>query len=229
MVYEVKNNITFTYAAVKSIVDSAKQYITEGVMPDKAIDLLVEIAPSMAKQGQKQVTKTMVEEYVSTKTGIPAGPIKSKERDLLMNLEDVLHERVIGQHKAIKALSSAMRRARAGIGSKDKPMGTFLFLGPTGVGKTETAKALTRVIFGDEGKMSRLDMSEFNGEEGLGRLIGKDGSAGLFANMLREHPYGVVLLDEFEKTTSEVHDLFLQVFDEGVFTDARGKKVSARK
>jgi ATP-dependent Clp protease ATP-binding subunit ClpA len=121
-----------------------------------------------------------------------------------------------------------MRRARAGIQAADKPIGSFLFLGPTGVGKTETAKALAAVFFGGEDKLQRIDMSEFSGGDAVIKLIGDGESAGILPTVLREHPYSVILLDEFEKANQSVHDIFLQVLDEGVFTDSRGTKVNAR-
>ena len=147
---------------------------------------------------------------------------------MLLNLEDKLHERVIGQTQAIDAIARTMRRARAGIQASDKPIGSFLFLGPTGVGKTETAKALAHVFFGNETNMHRIDMSEFSGSDALPRLIGNGVDSGILPDMLREHPYSVLLLDEFEKGSRAVHDIFLQILDEGIFTDARGNKVNAR-
>ncbi|MCB9811196.1 MAG: ATP-dependent Clp protease ATP-binding subunit [Candidatus Nomurabacteria bacterium] len=218
----------FTYAALKAVTESADRYIVEGKMPDKAIELLIDIATRANQAGVGVITDDYVYQVVSDKTGIPAGPIEEKERDLLLNLEDRLHERVIGQLGAIDAIAGTMRRARAGIQSADKPIGSFLFLGPTGVGKTETAKALAFVFFGDENKMHRIDMSEFSGEDALERLIGNGEESGILPDMLREHPYAVLLLDEFEKGSKAVHDVFLQILDEGVFTDARGERVNAR-
>jgi len=141
-----------------------------------------------------------------------------------------LHKRVIGQNAAVSAIASAMRRARSGIASPNRPLGSFLFLGPTGVGKTETSKALSESFFGDENKMIRFDMSEYNGPDALSRLIGSFGEnkTGLLASRLRDNPYGVLLLDEFEKAARDVLDLFLQILDEGIFTDALGKKVNCR-
>ncbi len=218
----------FTYASIKTIAEAADRYIVEGVMPDKAIELLIDIATRANQDGVGVIVPDYVNQIVSEKTGIPTGPINESERELLLNLESRLHERVIGQHHAIEAIAGTMRRARAGIQSADKPIGSFLFLGPTGVGKTETAKALALIFFGDEEKMHRIDMSEFSGNDALGRLIGDGVESGILSDMLREHPYAVLLLDEFEKGSRAVHDIFLQILDEGVFTDAKGDKVNAR-
>lgn len=227
-VHERRYGIYFTYASLQTIAESADRYITEGVMPDKAVDLLVEISAAAGPSGVALVTESYVQEVVAKKTGIPMGPVTEKERDLLMNLEATLHSYVIGQEPAVDAIADAMRRARAGVQASNRPMGSFMFLGPTGVGKTETAKALARVFFGDESKMLRLDMSEYNSGSGFSRLLGSAQESGKLADMLHEHPYGVLLLDEFEKGAREVHDLFLQILDEGVYTDGRGKHVNAR-
>ncbi len=226
--YEATHGVVFTYASILALAEGADRYIVEGVMPDKAVDLLVEVVPVAKQKGAVLITREFVETYIGGKTGIPTGPVGGAERDLLLNLEKTLHARVVGQHAAIEAIANAMRRARAGVGAKDRPMGAFLFLGSTGVGKTETAKALAAVFFGDESKMSRIDMSEFSGADALSRLMGDSASSGALPVMLREHPYGVVLLDEFEKATRDVHNLFLQILDEGIFTDGRGEKVNAR-
>ncbi|MCA9354883.1 MAG: ATP-dependent Clp protease ATP-binding subunit [Candidatus Kaiserbacteria bacterium] len=226
--HEMKFNILFTYAGLNAITTAADRYVVEGVMPDKAIELLIDIATKASQQGVSVITEDFVYQSVSDMTGVPAGPIKDEERDLLLNLGDKLHQQVIGQQRAIDAIARTMRRARAGIQSTDKPMGSFLFLGPTGVGKTETAKALANIFFGGEDKMQRIDMSEYSGEDALERLIGDGEQPGVLPTILREHPYCVLLLDEFEKATQPVHDVFLQVLDEGIFTDARGGKVNAR-
>lgn len=218
----------FTYASLKTITEAADRYLVEGVMPDKAIELLIDVATRANQLGLGIITADYVYKVVSEKTGIPAGPIDKNERELLLNLEQRLHERVIGQQRALDAIAGTMRRARAGIQSTNKPIGSFLFLGPTGVGKTETAKALAHIFFGDESKMHRIDMSEFSGQDALSRLIGNGTESGTLSDMLHEHPYSVLLLDEFEKGSRAVHDIFLQILDEGVFTDARGDKINAR-
>ncbi len=225
---ETKYRTIFTYPALTAITTAADRYLVEGVMPDKAIELLIDVATRAAQNQVVPVTENYVYEVVSEKTGIPVGPIGSAERDLLLNLETKLGERVIGQRQAIEAIARTMRRARAGIQAADKPIGSFLFLGPSGVGKTETAKALAFTFFGSETAMHRFDMSEFSGGDALARLIGDGIHTGLLADRLKEHPYCVLLLDEFEKGARAVHDIFLQILDEGIFTDARGEKINAR-
>lgn len=225
---ETKQKVLFTYPALTTITNAADRYVVDGVMPDKAIELLVEVATRAAQNKQIVIDEDFVYKVVTEKTGVPAGPIQEEERNLLMNLEDTLRQQVVGQKKALDAIARTMRRARAGIQAADKPIGSFLFLGPTGVGKTETSKALANIFFGGEHNLQRLDMSEFSGPDGLERLIGDGEHSGALADMLREHPYCVLLLDEFEKAARPVHDLFLQILDEGNFTDSRGGKVNAR-
>lgn len=228
---ERRHGMFFTYLALKVIAESADQYFPYGVMPDKAVDLLLEVLPEMQQKGLTFVNKNQVLDFVTQKTGIPVGTIGEKEKEKLQNLEAILQRRVIDQQEAVRAVSDALRRVRSGLGSVHRPIGTFLFLGPTGVGKTETAKALAEAYFGEEGKLLRLDMSEYSGADALSRLIGTGAMGargGTFASMAREHPYGVMLLDEFEKATKDVHNLFLQVFDEGFFSDGLGKRVVVR-
>ncbi len=225
---ELRYNTVFTYNSLEAIATSADRYIVEGVMPDKAVQLLIEVATEAGHASTGLISPDFVFEYVSKKTGIPTGPVTERERDLLLHLEEKLHAQVIGQSRALDAIARTMRRARAGIQSSEKPIGSFLFLGPTGVGKTETAKALANIFFGGEDTLQRIDMSEYSGQDSLARLIGTRDMSGILPDMLREHPYSVLLLDEFEKGNRSVHDLFLQILDEGIFTDGRGEKVNAR-
>ncbi|MCI0679882.1 ATP-dependent Clp protease ATP-binding subunit, partial [bacterium] len=227
---ESGTGVFFTYPVFLEIVRSADSYFPLGIMPDKAVDFMVELAPQVAGKGERMVTREDVFEIIRMKTGVPVGEISGEEREKLTNLEALLHERVIGQKEAIEAIAEAMRRARSGVRNPKRPMGTFLFLGPTGVGKTETAKALAYTFFGNDERMIRLDMSEYQSDDALQRLIGsfESGKVGKLVSLLRENPYSVLLLDEFEKTNPVAKDLFLQVLDEGMFTDMYGKKVSAR-
>mgnify|MGYP001583988600 FL=1 len=227
---EARERVFFTFPALRAVAEAAERYFFEGVMPDKAVDLLRETVPKAHSEHKRLITREDVLELVSRKTGIQVGAVKGEERSKLLKLEELLHERIVGQDEAVAAISGALRRARSGIGNPHRPMGTFLFLGPTGVGKTETTKALAQAFFGDEKAITRLDMSEYQTPDALNRLIGtfESGKPGLLASLLRERPYGVLLLDEFEKTNTNVHDLFLQILDEGFFTDAAGKRVNAR-
>ncbi len=227
---ERQSGVTFTYCSIRTIISSVNNYFSDPIMPDKAIDLLVELPARVLDKHKLLVKKEDVLDLVQQKTGVPLGEIQEREKEALLNLEELLHERVVGQDEAIAAVSNAMRRSRAGVQNEKRPIGSFLFIGPTGVGKTETAKSLASVFFGNEEAMSRLDMSEFSGEDSIHRLIGsfEDSRVGILTKAIKERPYGVILLDEFEKSSPEVHDLFLQILDEGFFSDMKGKRVNAR-
>lgn len=225
---EKETGLFFTFQSLQTMVDSADRYLSHGELADKSVDLLEEVGSRVASSKRVMVLSSDVEDIVESKTGIPLGELTGVEREAFKNLEAVLHTRIVGQDEAVVAVASALRRARSGIQSKDRPMGTFLFLGPTGVGKTETAKALSEAFFEDEENIIRFDMSEFATPDALEKLIGGKGETGIMAKKLREHQYGVLLLDEFEKTTPKVLNLFLQMFDEGFFTDSRGEKINAR-
>ena len=227
---EKKYEIVYTYGAILEIAKSAEYYFPDGVSGDKARDLLIEISPWAIEKGIETVGRNEVLEYIGEKTDIPTSTISEDEKTKLLGLENLLMKRVIAQREAIFAVSNSIRRNRAGIRDEKRPLGSFLFLGPTGVGKTETAKALADVFFGDEKLLLRLDMSEYQNKEALARLIGSQeaNTQGILSNMFRDHPYGVLLLDEFEKTNKDVLNLFLQIIDEGYFSDVTGKKVMAR-
>ncbi|MDN5760337.1 MAG: ATP-dependent Clp protease ATP-binding subunit, partial [Tomitella sp.] len=177
------------------------------------------------------VTDEDIAEIVSRATGIPASRMTEKERDRLLRLEDELHDRVIGQHDAVHAIARAVRRSRAGMADPNRPVGSFLFLGPTGVGKTELAKALASSMFGDEDRMIRLDMSEFGERHTASRLVGSPpgyvgyDEAGQLTEKVRRHPYSVILLDEIEKAHPDVFNVLLQVLDDGRLTDGQGRTV----
>ncbi|TSD98116.1 AAA family ATPase [Skermania sp. ID1734] len=172
-----------------------------------------------------------IAEVVSRQTGIPVTELTAEERDKLLALEDVLHKRVIGQEDAVVAVSEAVRRSRAGLADPNRPIGSFLFLGPTGVGKTELAKALAEAVFGDEDRMIRFDMSEFQEKHTVSRLVGAPPGyvgyeeAGQLTEKVRRQPYSVVLFDEIEKAHPDVFNILLQLLDDGRVTDAQGRTV----
>jgi len=228
---ENKYKIFFTYQSVQELAQSANYYFSGGVSSDKAMDLLNEISPWAKRKSYKIIGKNEVLEYIEQKTNIPtSSKISPAEKDKLVNLEKLLSKRVIGQKDAIVAVSNSLRRARTGVRNPNKPIGSFLFLGPTGVGKTETSKALAYVFFGSEDNMMRLDMSEYQMDDAMDKLIGSftTGKPGVLSNMIREKQYGVLLLDEFEKTNKDVLNLFLQILDEGFFSDMSGQKINTR-
>jgi len=161
---------------------------------------------------------------IAEKTQIPVGKVQEKEKETLLNLEKLIHQRIINQDEAVNEISEALRRARAQVSTKRGPMGSFLFLGPTGVGKTETAKALAEIYFGAESRMIRLDMSEFQQIEDIDRLLDSAGKEGLLTTPVRETPFSLLLLDEIEKAHPNILNLFLQVLDEGWVTDGLGRK-----
>ncbi|WP_433292759.1 ATP-dependent Clp protease ATP-binding subunit [Actinoplanes sp. CA-030573] len=184
------------------------------------------------KGGVPQVTDADIAEVVSRATGIPVAQLTEEEKDRLLRLESHLHDRVIGQEDAVEAVAEAVRRSRAGLGDPDRPVGSFLFLGPTGVGKTELARSLAEALFGDSDRMIRLDMSEFQERHTVSRLVGAPpgyvgyDEAGQLTEAVRRRPYSVVLLDEIEKAHPDVFNILLQVLDDGRLTDSQGRTVS---
>ncbi|MEO0203375.1 MAG: AAA family ATPase, partial [candidate division WOR-3 bacterium] len=186
------------------------------------------------KDNEIIVDEEDVAEVVSEITGIPLQRMMEEEKKKLLYMEDYLHQRIINQDEAVKVISEAIRRARAGISEPKKPLGSFLFLGPTGVGKTELSKALAEFLFSSEDALIRLDMSEFKEEHSISKLIGAPPGyvgyeeGGKLTEAVRRKPYSVILLDEVEKAHPRVFDLFLQVLDDGRLTDSQGRTISFR-
>ena len=240
--FEQKYKILILYPAIREIVNLTARYFPSTPFPKKAIDILDEAVVYIQTIKEKVVLPHHIAKIISDKTEIPIGKMEFKEKEVLLNLENLIHQRIVNQEEAVKEISIAMRRARAGIGSKKRPMGTFLFLGPTGVGKTETSKALAQIYFGGrsqkkshkagfsdaEEKMIRIDMSEFQAISDIPRLIGSMTPIemqGLLTTPVRETPFSLILLDEVEKAHPNILNLFLQVLDEGHITDGQGRKV----
>jgi len=227
---EAQYHIFISYPALRQIVSMAERYFPSMVFPEKGIDLLKEVVVYLAtlRTKEKILLPKHVAKLVTQKTEIPVGEVEGKEKEILLKLEDLIHSRIINQEEAVKEVCTALRRARSEITVRKGPMGAFLFLGPTGVGKTETSKALAEHYFGSESRMIRMDMSEFQNTKDIDRLIGSSKEEGLLTTPVRENPFSLILLDEFEKAHSNILNIFLQVLDEGHITDGAGRKVDFR-
>ena len=215
----------FSYSALKEIINLSDRYISTVPFPKKAKDLLESAVVQAVGSDKRWITPGDISELISKRTEIPVGKIEKKEKNILLNLEKLIHQRIINQDEAVREVSSALRRARSEIIVRKQPMGDFLFLGPTGVGKTETSKALASIYFNSEERMIRLDMSEFQNLDDIDRLIGSPGYEGLLTTEVRENPFSLILLDEIEKAHPNVLNLFLQVLDEGHITDGLGRRI----
>ncbi len=224
---EKKHKIFVSYPAFREIIFLTDRYFPSLHFPEKAIKILDEVVIYVINSAQGNIVLPKhVDTIISEKTEVPVGEIEAKEKGILLNLENLIHQRIVNQEEAVKEVSTALRRARSEVTVRKGPMGCFLFLGPTGVGKTETSKALAYSYFGAKEKMIRLDMSEFQSTKDISRLIGGSGGTGLLTTRVRENPFSLVLLDEIEKADLNILNLFLQVFDEGYITDGFGRKVS---
>lgn len=226
---EYKNKVFFSYDAVEKAVKLSARFMHEAYLPGSALEIVSEAAAyTRSKKGTDTlVTGEEVAKVVSEKTGIPATTVTSDESTKLLKLEEEMHKRVIGQVEAVDLVANALRRARVEIRSKQKPIANFLFLGPTGVGKTELAKTIAAVYFGGEERMVRLDMSEYQDKSSVYRLIGAPGEkgTGILTEAIRRSPFTLLLLDEVEKADRDILNLFLQVMDDGRLTDSTGRVV----
>lgn len=240
---ETHHGVVIMPEAIEAAVKMSVRYLTDRRLPDKALDLMDEACtrvvirtrdPEDVGSSVNEVGADDVAHVLSEWTGIPLTDLTRDERQRLAHLEDEMLVRMIGQDDAVQSVADAIKTSRAGLNDPQRPIGVFLFLGPSGVGKTELARTLAASLFGSEEAMIRLDMSEFHDAHTAARLIGsppgyKDSNrGGQLTEALRRRPYSVVLLDEIEKAAPEVFDLFLQVFDEGRLSDAHGRRVDCR-
>ena len=221
-------------AIQKQDFETAAQFRRQEKAMRKKLDKLLLLEEKHENGYANRVTEEDVATVVSEWTGVPLQQLEKKESQRLLELEALLHERIVGQDEAVKAVSRAIRRARSGLKDPNRPIGSFMFLGPTGVGKTELAKALSEVMFGDENSLIRVDMSEFMEKYSTSRLIGSPpgyvgyDEGGQLTEKIRQKPYSVILLDEVEKAHPDVFNLLLQVLDDGHLTDSKGRKVDFR-
>lgn len=217
--------------AIATAVSLASKFIKDKPLPKSAEEIILDAFSLAKKAKNKIVNQTAIQEIVATKTKIPVGEIGEVEKEKLLNLEELLHQRIVDQDEAIKEVSRVLKIYRAGLEKKKGPIGAFLFVGPTGVGKTETAKALAKIYYGSDKTMLRLDMVEFQNPEDIDKLLGtKDGSIiGRLTEPIRQNPYSLILLDEFEKTHPTILRIFLPIFDEGLIKDALGREVDFSK
>ncbi len=219
--------VEISYSAIKAAVDLAHKYFRDKALPSSADDLLKEALVDASHKGKKNLTSDDIIFVAERRTNIPIKRAGKEEAEKLLNLEPLIHEKLIDQDSAVEAVARSLREYRSGLGRKGGPIGTFLFVGPTGVGKTELSKILARIQFGSEEMMIRFDMSEYQDKTSLQRFIGSpDGEiSGALTSAILEKPYSLVLLDEFEKAHPDILNLFLQVFDDGRLTDNFGRVV----
>ena len=220
---EKNNKVRVTVGALKQILDGSDKYITETPFPEKAVELLG-MAVSKWSGSNKIIGVEEANQVLSEKTGLPIGILSEEEKDKLKNLEAIMSEKLIGQKTAVDLIAKSLRSRLAGGKSEERPVGSFLFLGPTGVGKTQAAKVLANIYFGSEKNILRFDMAEYSESESIGKLVGisSQNQPGLMTTAIRNKPASLLLLDEIEKADSKVYNLFLTLLDE-VINDELGK------
>ena len=230
---EHHHQVFFSYDAIAATVVFSGRYIHDRMLPEKAIEILQEVATQVASQRGRTslISEQDVANLISQKTNIPLGTVSAEESEKLLNLEKKIHQRIVNQEEAVNMVASSLRRARAEMRSAKRPIVNLLFLGPTGVGKTELAKTVAEVYFGSETQMVRLDMSEYQEKSSINRLIGappgfSDADAGGYlTEAIRSSPFALLLLDEIEKSHPDILNVFLQVMDDGRMTDNQGRTV----
>ncbi len=234
--YEHHHRLTISPGAVTAAVTLSQRYLPDRWLPDKAVDLMDEAASRTRLSGKPSplVTEEEIAQVVAGWTGIPLTALTRSESDKLLHLEETLHRRVAGQKKAVTAIARAIRRSRTGLKEPGRPVGSFLFLGPTGVGKTELCKALAHALFGTEKALIRFDMSEYMEQHTVSRLLGSPpgyvghDEGGQLTEAVRRKPWSVVLFDEIEKAHEDVWSILLQALEDGQVTDAQGRRADFR-
>lgn len=223
-----QSKIFLSYQTIREIIEKSSFLGKIMPLPGRAITLMDEVITYWDNNQTGEITPQTVNQVIELKTGVPQGVIDKKEKEQLLNLEEVLHKRIVGQDHAIRKVAQAIKQSRTEMGEGNKPVGSFLFLGPTGVGKTETAKALAEAYYGNEQRMIRFDMNEYQNEDSAGRLIGdsQTNTPGSLVSKVKDNPFSLILLDELEKAYPDVLDIFLRILDEGYAVDAFDEKVS---
>ncbi len=237
--YEAHHRVIYSEEAIAACVELSARYITNRYLPDKAIDLMDEAGAhssigEIVERAPRVIQRTDIERIITAQTGIDVEALTKSERERLQRMEAELNSRVVGQRSAVSKLSRTIRRSRAGLADENRPIGVFMFVGATGVGKTHLAKELSKWMFGTKRSLIRLDMSEYGESHNASRLIGSPpgyvgyGEGGELSEAVRRNPYSVVLLDEIEKAHPDIYNVMLQIFDEGQLTDGSGRKIDFR-
>lgn len=228
---EGKYQVFIDYNAIEQAVLMSARYLHDRFLPAKAVDILQNAVINARKESKNKKATVCTSEHIaaaiSELTGVPLKQLTADESKKLLSLEDNIHQRMVGQEEAVEAVSASLRRARAALKDTKRPIASFLFLGPTGVGKTELAKTVSEVYFGAEDYMVRLDMSEYQQADSVRKMIGDvDGTLGYLTEAVRKKPFSLILLDEIEKAHPDILNLFLQLLDDGRLTDGRGRTIS---
>ncbi|HRN70486.1 MAG TPA: AAA family ATPase [Candidatus Woesebacteria bacterium] len=228
--FEKRYKVTIPYETILTVIDKSYYYITTIPFPEKALQLLDWACVYTIQTVKREIiTPELIDAVISARTNVPT-TLSDEVRQKLLHMEELLQQSILGQNHAIKEVAATIRRSFLLIGKRKKPIASFLFLGPTGVGKTETAKVISNVFFGSDTQMLRFDMSLYQTKQDIAKLIGsvETLNPGLLTNEIRENPYAVLLIDEIEKANNDLLNIFLTILDEGYFTDGYGQRVDCK-